>query len=313
MNYRSLNDLSTLINDHAGNFPRDVELVVGASRGGMLVANIIALKLNQPSTDLQTLLRSDVLPETGAARILLVDDCLSNPHSLHQASEKLKQHCAASVTTLVAFAEREHVLDIDLVLEVLEHPRVYEWNIMHHPLVSQACFDIDGVLCVDPTQAENDDGPEYRNFLSATRPLHIPSLPVAHLVTSRLEKYRTETEQWLQRNGVRYGTLHMLDLPSAEERRRLNMHHKFKAEIYRNNPLAQLFIESEKAQAIEIMRTAGKPVFCIETNRMYVPGMKPNELGAAPSGGLRKALGKARRLPRRVVDTALARLIPIAQ
>ncbi|WP_150304274.1 phosphoribosyltransferase [Pseudomonas saliphila] len=313
MNYRSLNDLSTLINDHAGNFPRDIELVVGASRGGMLVANIIALKLNQPSMELQVLLRDDASSTPAAQKILLVDDCLATPDSILQARRRIEAHCCASVTTLVAFAEREHVLGIDLVLEVLEHPRIYEWNIMHHPLVGATCFDIDGVLCVDPTQAENDDGAGYRHFLRTARPLHIPSLPIAHLVTSRLEKYRAETEEWLERNGVRYGTLHMLDLPSAAERRRLNMHHKFKAQVYRNDPQAQLFIESEKAQAIEIMRTTGKPVFCIETNRMYVHGMKQKELGTTRAGGLRKALGKARRLPRKVVDSALARLMPVAQ
>ena len=312
MNYRSLNDLSNLINTHAGNFPRDVDLVVGASRAGMLVANIIALKLNQPCMDLETLLRDDVHSDAAPSKILLVDDCLSDPLSMHRSKQTLEDHFPSTVMTLVAFAEREHVLGIDLVLEVLEHPRVYEWNIMHHAVVGQACFDIDGVLCVDPTEAENDDGAGYRQFLSTTRALHIPSMPVAHLVTSRLEKYRAETEEWLQRNGVRYGKLHMLNLPSAEERRRLNMHHRFKAEVYRSDPQARLFIESEKAQAIEIMRAAGKPVFCIETNRMYVPGMKQNELGISQPNVVRKALGKARRLPRRAIETALARLMPIA-
>lgn len=312
MNYRSFNDLSTLINDHAGNFPRDVDLVVGASRAGMLVANIVALKLNQPSIDLETLLRDEASSEAVPGKILLVDDCLSDPLSMQRSKQAIEDQYPTTVMTLVAFAEREHVLGIDLVLEVLEHPRVYEWNIMHHSLVSQACFDIDGVLCVDPTETENDDGPGYRHFLSTTRPLHIPSIPVAHLVTSRLEKYRAETEEWLQRNGVRYGKLHMLNLPSAQERRRLNMHHRFKAEVYRSETQAQLFIESEKAQAIEIMRAAGKPVFCIETNRMYVPGMKQNELGVTQPSVVRRALGKARRLPRRAIESALARLMPVA-
>lgn len=309
MNYRSLNDLSTLINDHAGNFPRDVKLVVGASRGGMLVANIIALKLNQPSMDIDTFLRNDTQK---VEKILLVDDCLASETSMQRARQRIADCCSASVVTLVAFAEREHVLGIDLVLEILEHPRVYEWNIMHHALVSQACFDIDGVLCLDPTHAENDDGAGYRSFLRNTRPLHIPSVPIAHLVTSRLEKYRPETEAWLQQHGICYGQLHMLDLPSAEERRRLNMHYKFKAEVYRSNPQALLFIESEKAQAIEIMRSAGKPVFCIETNRMYVPGMNQLELEMPHSGPLRNALRRMRRLPRRVMDSALARLMPVA-
>ncbi|MFD2137622.1 hypothetical protein ACFSLT_24910 [Novosphingobium resinovorum] len=107
----------------------------------------------------------------------------------------------------------------DFVFETVPEPRVFEWNVLHHPIVSRSCFDIDGVLCVDPTERENDDGARYLNFLASAVPLHRPRREIAMLVTSRLEKYRAPTEDWLDRHGVRYGQLRMLDLPDAAARR----------------------------------------------------------------------------------------------
>lgn len=290
MNYRSLSHLSHLSNECAGKVPSDVDLVVGIPRSGMLVASIIALKQNLPLTDLYSFLRNDDLKKGStrtykhadlvkpqdAKKVLLVDDSISTAKSMHAALEQVRAVYSGEVMTLAAFAEKRNQHLVDMHLELVEQPRVFEWNIMHHPFMGQACLDIDGVLCLDPTAEQNDDGPNYRDFLNTTRPLFIPSLKVAHLVTSRLEKYRPETEAWLQRNGVQYGTLHMLDLPSAEERRRLKIHHKFKAEVYSRYPQTRLFVESEERQAIEIMQLSGKPVYCIETNEMYVPGQLHN-------------------------------------
>lgn len=290
MNYRSLNDLSRLSIECAGHIHSDIELVIGIPRSGMLIASVIALKQNLPLTDLYSFLRNDDLKKGNtrtykhagmikpqdAKKVLLVDDSISSGKSMLVAAEQLKAVYGGQVVTLAGFAERHNRHLVDIHLELVEQPRVFEWNIMHHPFLQQACLDIDGVLCVDPTNDENDDGPNYRAFLSGTRPLFIPSVKVAHLVTSRLEKYRTETEEWLLRNGVQYGTLHMLDLPTAEERRRLGIHGKFKAGVYSQQPTARLFIESEVKQAIEIMNLSGKPVYCIESNEMYVPGVVYN-------------------------------------
>lgn len=72
-------------------------------------------------------------------------------------------------------------------------PRVFEWNVLHHPVLNDACVDIDGVLCRDPTPAENDDGRKYREFLSTVEPTIVPGQRIGHLVTSRLEQYRPKT------------------------------------------------------------------------------------------------------------------------
>ncbi|WP_106476409.1 phosphoribosyltransferase family protein [Phytohalomonas tamaricis] len=285
MNYRSLHDLSCLSTWFSSKVTRDVDLIVGIPRSGMLCASIISLKMNLPVIDLYSFLRNDevkrgstrayknaeLVTPWSAKRILLVDDSIDSGGSIEAAYAKVKEVFHGEIVTMAAFAHSGNKHKVDFFFELVEHPRVFEWNIMHHPIMSESCLDIDGVLCEDPTPEENDDSHRYINFLSSTKPLFIPTVKVGHLVTSRLEKYRAETEKWLQNQGVQYGKLHMLDLPTAEERRRLNMHHQFKASVYGNLP-ARLFVESEKAQAIAIMEATKKPVYCIETNEMYEHG-----------------------------------------
>ena len=81
---------------------------------------------------------------------------------------------------------------------------------------------------------------------------------------------RSYTVEWLARTGIQYNQLIMLDLPSAEERRRLGAHGGFKADFYKTSDTI-LFIESEKEQARAIARISGKPVFCVETQHMLQP------------------------------------------
>jgi uncharacterized HAD superfamily protein len=152
-------------------------------------------------------------------------------------------------------------------------PRVFEWNVMHREFLLECCVDIDGVLCVDPTPEQNDDGDRYLDFLAQTQPRFLPTCQIGHLVTSRLEKYRPATIDWLHRHGIEYRHLHMLDLPDGQIRRMLNAHAGFKAQVYRKARKTSLFIESERPQAIEIAQLSGKPVLCFSSQELFQPGM----------------------------------------
>jgi orotate phosphoribosyltransferase len=131
-------------------------------------------------------------------------------------------------------------------------------------------MDIDGVLCRDPTPRENDDGPEYRQFLTSTERRYLPTVPVRWLVTARLEKYRALTEEWLSANGVEYGDLIMMDYPDMAARRAANAYASFKAEAYARTG-ALLFVESSPNVAVEVARLSGKSVFCLENRVMVDP------------------------------------------
>lgn len=285
MNYKSFADLHEDIRKNIGKIKADdFDLIVGIPRSGIIPAYTIALLLNKNCTDIRCLVKNEPLVKgktrqivhdfelpSEAKKILLVDDSIRSGQSLKDELEKLPTNLKNKITTLAIYSSLKHRDDVDIFLEYLSMPRVFEWNIYHHSIIKNSCVDIDGILCIDPTEEENDDGDKYRFFLLNAKPLFLPSGKIHTLVTNRLEKYRAETEKWLQIYGVKYESLIMLDLPSKEERLRLKIHSKHKAECYLKSGL-NLFIESNQIQAEEIHRLTKKPVYCAESNKIYAAG-----------------------------------------
>ncbi len=232
MNYRSIKDLNETILRELYAIPRDIDLIVGVPRSGMMPANLMALYLNLPYTDIHSFINGYIY-KSGARRqffgnseykkILVVDDSIASGSALIECKKSLEhlngkydfKYCVVYVTP-----EKENLADY--ALEIVPTPRYFQWNIFNHTTLEKACYDIDGVLCVDPTEAQNDDGPQYISFLLNAAPLYIPGSKIGTLVTSRLEKYRDETETWLKNNGVRYDKLVMLDLPDMKARQNAN-------------------------------------------------------------------------------------------
>lgn len=283
MNYRSFSDLSDTLLREVGRLPSDIDLVVGIPRSGLIAANVLSVALNVPLADLDGFIQGRVLHQgwtkvaPGSAdprdfkSVLLIDDSINSGRSMREAVAKLEAAgLRGQVSTCAVYGIQPVSPDTDLVLEVVPQPRMFQWNWMHHRYLEHCCVDIDGVLCVDPSSEENDDSERYNAFLRCARPLFRPTRPIGHLVTSRLEKYRPLTEEWLARNRIVYKKLSMLDLPSAEERRAQGAHAPFKADVYGRSD-SVLFIESEPAQARAIAQIAGKPVLCIESQDVVEP------------------------------------------
>lgn len=287
MNFRSISDLDMIIRSNLSIIPEDVELVVGIPRSGMLPATMLSVYLNLPLTDSMSLL-SEESHNTATRnyrqksdknstdihdynKILVIDDSCNTGLSINEVKQQIATipDCRTEVIYACVFAAPQAVSFVDLYFEIVPQPRVFEWNIMNHDVVCRACFDIDGVLCVDPTDEQNDDGEKYIEFLQTTKPLWIPKFEIAALVTSRLEKYRSYTEKWLSDHGVKYQNLVMLDLPSKEERIRLGSHAVFKAYIYDQIQEAELFVESDPGQARHIFEATGKPVYCVMSNEFF--------------------------------------------
>lgn len=287
MNFRTISQMNDHIVAGLGKVPRDVDLIVGIPRSGMLPATILALSLNVALTDLNGFLNGRLL-EAGISRkgfqrisqledakkILVVDDsCFSGSQMAVVRKQVTNANFGGQVLYAAVYTTEESCNLVDLYFDVCPMPRMFEWNIMHHPGLQQACLDIDGVLCIDPTDAENDDGDNYSRFLDEAKPLWIPTAPVGWLVTSRLEKYRPQTETWLAKHRVKYGELIMLNMASAAERRAAKCHGRFKGEVYGSKP-AQLFIESDPAQSAEITELSCKAVFCVADRQVYLPSTK---------------------------------------
>jgi len=284
MNYKSFADLSQDIKSNLHKVPRDVSLIVGIPRSGLLAANLFAVYLNLPLTDIDNFINGKLL-NTGnrgksfekdafKGKILIVDDSIYSGKALKQVKEKLAQEPSTKDLDIIyscvyVYPNVKDMIDIPLVL--LDMPRVFEWNIFHHKVLSSACVDIDGVLCVDPTHEENDDGENYLHFLMNASPYIIPKVKIHTLVTTRLEKYRANTEAWLQKHGIQYNELVMLDLPDKATRMKMNNRGQYKAEAFKQRKDCTIFIESDRRQAQTIFELSGKTVYCVDTNEMYTP------------------------------------------
>ncbi|MGL3001654.1 phosphoribosyltransferase family protein [Flavobacterium sp. RSSB_23] len=271
MYYRNVKDLNNIILQRLSIIPRDFDLIVGVPRSGMLPANLLALYLNRPYTDIHSFLnghiykagaRSQFFDISEFKKILVVDDSIASGAAMVEVKESLKhletefdiKYCAVYV-----IPGKEKM--VDYFFEVVPLPRYFQWNILNHTTLEKACFDIDGVLCADPLPEQNDDGEKYIDFILNAPPLFIPGSKIGTIVTSRLEKYRKETETWLAANNIKYNELVMLDLPNMEARQRANSHGDHKAKAYLAKPYV-LFVESEYHQAVEINRLSKKPVLC---------------------------------------------------
>lgn len=277
MNFKTYEDLTKCIIKNLHKIPRDVDLIVGIPRSGTMVANILALYMNLPFTDINSFVNKYAL-KTGNTRkcsnwiqsvedakhVLIVDDSISSGRAINEAKELLlEKNVTVHVTFLAVYTLAASKNKVDIYFEKCEQPRMFEWNYMHHWALKYCCMDIDGVVCEDPKRNQNDDAEKYLDFLENAPPKFIPTQKVGMFVTTRLEKYRYQTEAWLNKYHITYDSLNMLKDTTAQERAVLGMHAEHKAKIYKNCN-AILFFESDYGQALNICHLSGKPVFCVE-------------------------------------------------
>jgi uncharacterized HAD superfamily protein len=285
MKYKSFSDLSRDIRDNICKVNnQNFDLIVGVPRSGMVPSYMVSLLLNLNCIDLPAFIRNeklskgitrgvgtDIVYSHDAKNILLIDDSILSGKSMLNSLKQIQTKFQGLITTAAIYSSHKNHENADIVFIQVEPPRVFEWNIFHHLVVSNSCFDIDGVLCYDPSNEENDDGDKYVEFLCNAKPRFIPTGKIDYLITNRLEKYRTQTELWLSKNSIKFNKLIMLDLPGKEDRLAQPDYYSHKADFYKNSD-SSLFVESDINQAIEIANRSNKFVFCVDENVMISPG-----------------------------------------
>jgi len=288
--YKSYADLSQDIRNTLHKIPSDIDLVVGIPKSGIIPAMMIGLNLNISTSDLDSFLEGRLFSHgfcrthggqkkhfSECKKILVIDDSIMSGHSMENAQKKIAESPLVGkdvqILYMAAYCTSFNRDKIDIYCQELPSPRCFEWNVMHSPRVlSISCVDIDGVLCPDPTESQNDDGERYIRFIEETPPMYLPSHPIRVLVTNRLEKYRAPTERWLAKHGIVYDSLVMLDLPSKRDRILSQANHgEHKANVFRKQDCI-LFIESSHHQALGIVRQSGKSVLSVEKQIMLNPG-----------------------------------------
>ena len=274
--YRNISDLNDIILKRLSILPKNIDLVVGIPRSGMLPANLISLYLHKPFTDIDSFVdgriyssgeRGTYINTLEYKKILVVDDSINSGKALIKARNKLKNiESHFSIEYACIYATTGGAKLIDYYFEIIDDPRIFQWNLFNYKsYINHACFDIDGVLCENPPI--DDDGPIYMEYIQNAIPKYIPSVKIDTLVSCRLEKYRKATEKWLSDNQVEYNNLILLNMKTKEERQKWGKHGVFKGKIYRDGAYS-LFVESSLSEAMDIYRVAHKPVFCTETMQM---------------------------------------------
>ncbi len=213
LNYRSFNDLNACIRRNLAAIPRDTDLIVGIPRSGLLAANLLALHLNVALTDLDGLLADKLFPSgrtrgqrhpnpSAARHILVVDDSLHSGGTIARAQKALAGTAYANRTSYLTVYGTERALDhVDICLEVCPLPRVFEWNLLHHPFLERACVRLEGILLPAST---GHAGPDQPGSLSDRVPLAVPTRTIRVIVTSRPPEQERELVRWLLDCGIRF-------------------------------------------------------------------------------------------------------------
>ena len=142
MNFITFEELGECIYTNISKVPRNVDLIVGIPRSGTLAANLLALYLNLPFTDIDTLIRKGEL-RSGSTRkcqnwiksvaeaehILVVDDSISSGKAMKEARRKIKE---AGITNYVSFLAI-YALGVsrnlvDIYFKICEQPSMFESN-----------------------------------------------------------------------------------------------------------------------------------------------------------------------------------------
>lgn len=230
----SIDQATVWTNEWIKTFPEQYDLIVGVPRSGVFIASIVALRLGKGLTTPALLADGEYWHSSRAGpklaldqfrNVLIVDDALDKGRAMGKAKEAvLKANPDFSVTcaSLLVKEETKHLADLYHV--VMEPPRTYEWNIMHRKIASYAgkgilAVDMDGVLCANAPKGADADEAWYLEWMRNANPYLIPGFEIDIILTSRLEKYREQTECWLRENDVRYKELHMWDVPDKSLRK----------------------------------------------------------------------------------------------
>ena len=288
MKYITIADLSETIRKNIWKIPRDIDFIIGVPRSGMIGASIVASYLNVPLTDVNSFLVG--LEPCGGLRlanftsthsktnkVLVIDDTVSSGRAINEVREKLSSYNNLNFVYMCIYLEGWGEKAIDLYLEdVRKYTNnftelvYYEWNIFqHNPIfMSQCLYDMDGVLCVDPPDERNEN--EYIEYIKNAKPLFVPRGIIGGIVTYRLIKNISITKDWLKKNEIRYDKLIMFNANSWEERNKIGMNpEEYKGNFYKQQDEYKLFVESDDYQAKIIYEISKKPVYCVETNKIY--------------------------------------------
>jgi len=237
--------------------------VLGVPRSGMLNASAIANYLSVPLYGLEAnkIIKLSSFSRNGGRRmghlkdnsgqLIIIDDTIYGGGAAYAIKNRFPDHILA-----VTYATPEHAYLADYYGRIIPAPHFLEWNLFNSGYLPNAAVDIDGIFCPNVPLDICRDETRYIDYLINVVPYfkRIAKLfPIKALVTARLEKYRSITEDWLHKYGIKYENLIMLpnEMQEAKHKNHLETAGRFKAEVAESIG-AKYFIESELIEGKKI-------------------------------------------------------------
>jgi hypoxanthine phosphoribosyltransferase len=277
MHYRSIADLNETVYRNLGRLPSDIDLIVGIPRSGLLAANVISLALNVPLAELEGFMSGRVIASgntrryakldrgiTKGQRVLVVDDSLRTGNAIRQAAEQLAPFARDfEFLFCVAYGVRLNEPGVDVVLEAVPQPRVFQWNLFHHVFLESSCVALEGVI-LPPIAADQESYSAAADLTdSDLRRVIVPTKPVGHLISLRHPRHRPQIEQRLRQLGIKYHHLHFRQPQEADDGS------CFKSTVFASQRDAILMIEPSDDDAVRIVRNTGKPTLSLQSQEVF--------------------------------------------
>lgn len=247
----------------------------GIPRSGLLVANIMSIRMGLPlylASDLGPVYaggglrvrRRQETPEN-PRRMLLVEDSTASGHSFREIEGKWGEETLRAVGAVRAavYATPDQVPHLAEFHRELPLPHWFAWNLLWNPFVMDAWkvgVDFDGVLCPDFEWSQDDDGWRYLAAMKSRRCLVPRGCHFHAIITARLEKYRPQTSDWLERFGITTDNLVMGPWRNNQERAGACIG-SWKAD-HCDRLGVGMFVESDGDQARVISARRPQPVLC---------------------------------------------------
>ena len=266
LSFVTMDSLFSWTKEWIKSFPESYDIIVGIPRSGLCVATIIALKLGKPlSTPEDFIKNKKWVSKTAIDRkiesVLLVDDSFTTGTTLTKQLTALKKfNPNLKITTASLIVTPTTTSKVDLYYKIIPHPRLFEWNLLHAKK-GKTVSDLDGVLCENCPQGIEGNEKQYLNWIKTAKPHLIPAFELDAIHSCRLEKYRQETENWLEKNKVRYKKLILWNLPSKDQRNGKHAEYKI-TNLLKLKP--DLVFESSSLEAKKIWAGTHIPVLCVD-------------------------------------------------
>ena len=268
----SLEELLGWTKEWIKSFPEKYDLIVGIPRSGQLVANVIGAVLGTRITIPELFKehppwKSHWMPDDFECRnILLVDEAVGSGKQMKEALDLITSKAPkAKITTASLIVHKGSMELVDMYHRVVPYRWYFEWQ-MIVPHLGKLGSDLDGVLCENCPPHVDGFEDLYMEWIKNAKPYKIPPFEIDVIISSRLEKYRRETEEWLASYDVRYNKLLLWDLSSKAERGENSA--KFKIEqLTIEKP--DMFWESSLEQSSEIWKKTRIPTLCVDDMELF--------------------------------------------